>query len=465
LAPSLRRAWLSPLLSLAVALLAIASMQALTPEAEATPPTFNGQWMQPLDTLPAPSSGFLANNCGHPGYGTYVSGEYHIANDYPKAANTPVFSIGTGVVVAVQTNWPGSAVFVKYRSVDGTSFLAVYGHINSSAAAGTNIGIGGQLGTVYNWGTNSHLHFGIRAAIAPAAKDNGSRPCSAWPSPNGYVNPLPYLSAHPRIYPSTTPPTPTPSPPQAGPGVGQNAVHMGSQLNPGESLFANQYLASGNLQYAFMMQGDGNAVLYGADDGLGYRPRWHTNTNSSGANRLYMQTDGNLMLLRPDGSVVWMTSTWGHPGAFFVVQSDGNVVLYDSDGTTPLWHPGKGGELSYSYFGSDRLNAGQQLNVGEYLRSSDGRYALLLQGDSNLVLYSAGYHVIWYSNTEGEGVTRLLMQADGNLMLLRADGSVAWMTQMWGHPDAYAILQSDGNFVEYASDNSVLWHGGTGGQI
>jgi hypothetical protein len=74
--------------------------------------------------------------------------------------------------------------------------------------------------------------------------------------------------------------------------------------------------------------------------------------------RLQMQTDGNLVLVKNTGAVLWATDTaprsgvWaamqkdgngtgGHAGAYLNVQDDGNVVVYE--GTTPLWDTGTGG--------------------------------------------------------------------------------------------------------------------------
>jgi hypothetical protein len=41
-----------------------------------------------------------------------------------------------------------------------------------------------------------------------------------------------------------------------------------------------------------------------------------------------MQEDGNLVMDRANGSVVWTTHTHGNPSSRLRVQNDGNVVLY-----------------------------------------------------------------------------------------------------------------------------------------
>lgn len=161
--------------------------------------TLNGGWASPLDPMPGISAGFKANDCGHPEYGTYTGhGDYHLANDYGVGGGADVFAIGPGNVVAVQTGWPGSAVFIVHTDANGHQFLAVYAHIVNVVTDST-VAKGQKIGDVYNWGGNSHLHFGIRDATVPAASNNGNMPCSSWPNTNGYVDPMPFLSSHPRV--------------------------------------------------------------------------------------------------------------------------------------------------------------------------------------------------------------------------------------------------------------------------
>jgi surface antigen len=251
----------------------------------------------------------------------------------------------------------------------------------------------------------------------------------------------------------------SPPPPQPGPGV-RTAVYRGSQLDTNETLHAGEYLASTNLQYALVMQTDGNLVLYGAVAGLGYRPMWHTNTDGTGADRVIMQPDGNLVVY-DDGTPRWWSGT---SGSIFhaIVQSDGNFVVYDS-ANQAQWHSHTGGHPSYTYAGSDRLTTGQILYRGQYLRSADGRYALLLQPDGNVVLYSAGYHVLWHANTNGTGADRMVMQGDGNLVVY-AGGAPKWWSGTSGS-GFYAVLQGDGNFVVYTASGQAQWHTHTGGRI
>ena len=43
-----------------------------------------------------------------------------------------------------------------------------------------------------------------------------------------------------------------------------------------------------------------------------------------------MQIDGNAMIYGRGGSVIWKTDTW-HKGHHFVLQDDRNIVLYNNN--------------------------------------------------------------------------------------------------------------------------------------
>jgi hypothetical protein len=110
-----------------------------------------------------------------------------------------------------------------------------------------------------------------------------------------------------------------------------------------------------------------------------------------------------------------------------------------------------------TFLGSDRLNAGQQLGINQYIESSDGRFVLFLQPDGNLVLYNGS--ALW--NTGTTTATRLVMQTDGNLVLYNGNTPL-WYTSTAGSSNRL-VLQVDGNLVEYSSADTPLWFTGTGG--
>ncbi len=98
---------------------------------------------------------------------------------------------------------------------------------------------------------------------------------------------------------------------------------MPDRLHPNESLGVNMSLTSQNGRLTFVLQGDGNIVLYK----WGTQPLWASDTYGNTVSRAFMQDDGNFVLYGPAGAI-WASNTAGNPGAWLVVQDDGNVVIY-----------------------------------------------------------------------------------------------------------------------------------------
>lgn len=253
--------------------------------------------------------------------------------------------------------------------------------------------------------------------------------------------------------------TPSPPPPPSFSGVGTYTFLGSGQLNAGQTMQGGQYLASGNLVYALLMQTDGNLVLYGGGTAL-----WGSGTNGNPGAHAILQGDGNLVIYSSSGQPLWGSGTNGQSTANLIVQSDGNVVLNNKSGV-PVWGTGTGGHANYTYFGFDRLAQGQQLPSGNYIVSADKRYALLMQTDGNLVVYSAGYHPLWGSGTNGNSGAYFLLQNDGNMVIYSSSNNALWGSNTVGQSLSYLVMQTDGNLVAYTASNAPIWATNTRGKI
>jgi murein DD-endopeptidase MepM/ murein hydrolase activator NlpD len=104
---------------------------------------------------------------------------------------------------------------------------------------------------------------------------------------------------------------------------------------PGGSVIpVDAYLQSNNGRYRFVLQGDGNAVLYD-----GSRATWSSRTNGRTPRDLVLQGDGNLVLYDTSGRAAWASNTAGKPIRDLVLQDDGNLVLYGTNGAA-TWASG-----------------------------------------------------------------------------------------------------------------------------
>jgi hypothetical protein len=237
-------------------------------------------------------------------------------------------------------------------------------------------------------------------------------------------------------------------------------INSTDHLSTGQVLSPGQFIVAPDVLYVLLMQGDGNLVLYG-----NARPIWASNTSGSGGNRVVLQADGNLVIYRANNTPVWASNTAGiGAGASLYLQDDGNTVIYNSS-MIPKWASNTGGHQFPSASGSDRLTASQTLPTGKYIKAQDGRSAALLQVDGNLVVYGAGYRVLWSSGTSGRSVSLAAMQGDGNLVLYTAAISPIWASNTSGNGASFAVIQTDGNFVIYTNGGIPKWNTGTAGKI
>jgi len=106
-------------------------------------------------------------------------------------------------------------------------------------------------------------------------------------------------------------------------------------LASGQSLFVGQSRTSIDGQFQLVYQSDGNLVLYGPGGSVHFA----SCTEGTSPGQVAMQGDGNLVIYNGSGSPIWWTATDGNPGAYLAVQPDGNLVIY-TPGTpnTALWN-------------------------------------------------------------------------------------------------------------------------------
>jgi murein DD-endopeptidase MepM/ murein hydrolase activator NlpD len=145
------------------------------------------------------------NFCGYLGWLCYNSDfhGFHLAQDMCNPRTNPVYSISDGEVVLSRTdvggygpnNTPGGAVVVRYQAADGTWFTVLYGHLDSPHPAG-HIGKGDPVGYT-NGISPSHVHVGIHPGHDPEPTNPWRGYTSAASQTYGFVDPVPFLVAHP----------------------------------------------------------------------------------------------------------------------------------------------------------------------------------------------------------------------------------------------------------------------------
>ncbi len=267
----------------------------------------------------------------------------------------------------------------------------------------------------------------------------------------------------------TVAPPVDPQPTQPAPGL--TAASGCGALGVNVFLARGQSIDSCGARYRLAHQGDGNVVLYNVGSG---RAVWSTGTNGRATEIFVMQADGNVVLYG-GGRALWSSGTSGRSGATLAVQDDGNLVVY-APGNRAVWASNTAGAGGGSppaqppppppppppAASCGALGVNVALARGEGLRSCSGRYHLAHQGDGNVVLYDdgAGSRVLWTTATAGRATSQLVMQGDGNLVLY-SGARALWSSGTVGRAGATLAVQDDGNVVIYAPGNRAVWSTGT----
>jgi VCBS repeat-containing protein len=212
-----------------------------------------------------------------------------------------------------------------------------------------------------------------------------------------------------------------------------------AELTADTSLTVGHSLNSPSGAFRLTLQSDGNLVEYDA----GANVVWATGTSSG--SKLIMQGDGNFVLYDAGDHALWASGTSGHAGATVTLLDTGQLVVAAPSGA-PLW-AGPGALLP-----DTRLNAGQSLS------SPTGAYQLTMQVDGDLVL-EHNSTVVWSSGTSSPGASALL-QGDGNLVVYSSTSQALWATNTDGNPSSYLVLSDDGKLALLSPEGGTLWSAG-----
>src|SRR5262249_12466158 len=112
-----------------------------------------------------------------------------------------------------------------------------------------------------------------------------------------------------------------------------------------------------------------------------------------------------------------------------------------------------------------KMDPGKTLHAGESIKSPNGSYRLIMQGDGNLVLYAPGGNPLWHPGTNGNPDAWAVMQTDGNFVVYSAADSPLWHSHTYGNPGAYLTLGDDSRMRILTADGKELWNVGGSGVV
>jgi hypothetical protein len=237
--------------------------------------------------------------------GSYLPNRAHLGADSQGTGSPKIIrAMGSGTVVRTESGWPGGSLGIEHKAGDGSRFVAVYGHINIEVTSG-NVAAGQRIGTLYDQGSNDHLHLGVRPLKSGESGSSvdlrGGSDCNnGSASLYGYVNPLPWLAAH----------EPTSSPP-ARPGDG------GLVRTPNGKIY--RIVGGAPLHISRCDYTNGCAGVVNVPDLDGYR-------SSPRDGALLRNVDDGGIYRFAGGGPLWISSCAYTPGCAGVIEVDGHPL-------------------------------------------------------------------------------------------------------------------------------------------
>ena len=144
-----------------------------------------------------------------------------------------------------------------------------------------------------------------------------------------------------------------------------------------------------------------------------------------------------------------------------------NVMMNNIKGTETKEFYVPGNVIPTPIFNNAVLYGGVVMNSGNYLKSSNGNYTAVMQGDGNFVIYNPSGAAVWALQTVKVNNyiagSSAVMQNDGNFVIYSPSGNALWATGTM-IPGSIAVMQNDGNFVIYSPSGLSLWSTQTGVQ-
>ncbi|XP_042286464.1 uncharacterized protein LOC121909806 isoform X1 [Thunnus maccoyii] len=115
--------------------------------------------------------------------------------------------------------------------------------------------------------------------------------------------------------------------------------------------------------------------------------------------------------------------------------------------------------------GKDHISTDQELRMGDFLISKNGKYQAVFQEDGNFVILADGdERPIWATGTNGWNPFRLIVQQDNNVVMYTKENKPVWASGTWTHRPWYSTrmrltMTNDGLLV-LDKDGKTIWSDG-----
>ncbi|MDF1695457.1 MAG: hypothetical protein P1U56_06480 [Saprospiraceae bacterium] len=133
-------------------------------------------------------------------------------------------------------------------------------------------------------------------------------------------------------------------------------ANRGDRLNPGQSMYAGDFLISRSGMFYAKYESSGNFALYDWNNRpIWTSPRWRSNISPG---KVTMQaSDGNFVVYNRSNQPVFSSNKYGpsHVGSYLILQNDGNLVTYNRY-NRPTWASGTNRSVPSNALTSSKYN-------------------------------------------------------------------------------------------------------------
>ncbi|KAI9005575.1 hypothetical protein DFJ74DRAFT_691296, partial [Hyaloraphidium curvatum] len=167
---------------------------------------------------------------------------------------------------------------------------------------------------------------------------------------------------------------------------------------------------------------------------------------------LVLKRTGELVLVAPNGTTVWIAGTPGPQGNYTLSLTDHGNLMITSQSGQRTW------QTSTDVVRGSSMTGGSVLYPGQMLRTPDSQYTLNFTTACDLIMYRMDGSWVWQSDTAvaAGSKCKAMFTQDGALAIYAGSEYQygLWNSGTGGNSNAIMLLQEDG-YVSFWSGNTV----------